>query len=45
VADLLNMNNAISGFTKCEYLLCHEINFSASEDVICSLQQVNDVDG
>ena len=42
MTDLVNMDNTISGFIKCEYILCQQNNLSASEDVLCTLQQAND---
>ena len=38
--DLVNMDNEISSFIKCKHRLCHQNNLSASEDVLCTLQQV-----
>ena len=43
--ELMNMDNTISGFTKCEYFHCQQNNLSGSEDVLCTLQQANDEKG
>jgi hypothetical protein len=45
MTDLVNMDNTISGFIKCEYFLCQQNNLSASEVVLCTLQQVDDENG
>ena len=45
MTDLVNMDNKISGFIKCEYILCQQNNLSASEDVLCTLQQASDENG
>lgn len=45
MTDLVNMDNTVSGFIKCGYFLCQQNNLSASEDVLCTVQQVNDENG
>jgi len=45
MTDLVNMDNKISDFIKCKYFLCQQNNLSASEDVLCTLQQANDEKG